>query len=74
MQALHKGYQALVDESMAQVRTYSVEGAAVKLADPAVQFVDVRDARELEREGLIPGAFQAPHGMFEFWVDPDSPY
>ena len=71
---MHKGYQALVDEAMAQVRTYSVAEAASKLVDPAVQFVDVRDARELEREGVIPGAFHAPRGMLEFWIDPDSPY
>ena len=37
-------------------------------------FVDIRDVRELEREGMIPGAYQAPRGMLEFWVDPDSPY
>ena len=39
-----------------------------------MQFVDLRDVRELEREGMIPGAFHAPRGMLEFWVDPDSPY
>jgi rhodanese-related sulfurtransferase len=39
-----------------------------------VQFVDIRDVRELEREGIIPGAFHAPRGMLEFWVDPTSPY
>jgi len=37
-------------------------------------FVDIRDVRELEREGMIPGAFHAPRGMLEFWVDPESPY
>ena len=37
-------------------------------------FVDLRDVRELERDGMIPGAFHAPRGMLEFWVDPDSPY
>ncbi|OGB25833.1 MAG: rhodanese [Burkholderiales bacterium RIFCSPLOWO2_02_FULL_57_36] len=69
-----KGYKALVDEAMAQVRTYSVDEAKAKLADPDVQFVDVRDVRELEREGVVPGAFSAPRGMIEFWIDPDSPY
>ena len=38
-----------------------------------MQFVDVRDVRELEREGVIPGAIHAPRGMLEFWVDPESP-
>ena len=37
-------------------------------------FVDLRDPRELEREGKVPGAFHCPRGMLEFWVDPDSPY
>jgi rhodanese-related sulfurtransferase len=36
--------------------------------------VDIRDVRELEREGRIPGSFHAPRGMLEFWVDPESPY
>lgn len=71
---MKKGYRALVDEAMAQITTYSVEQARAKLADPDVQFVDIRDVRELEREGIVPGAFHAPRGMIEFWVDPDSPY
>lgn len=71
---MKKGYKALVDEAMAQVKTYSVEEAKARLGDPNVQFVDVRDVRELEREGVISGAFPAPRGMIEFWVDPESPY
>ncbi len=71
---MKKGYKALVDEAMAQVKTYSVEEAKSKFNDPNVQFVDVRDVRELERDGIVPGAFSAPRGMIEFWVDPDSPY
>ena len=71
---MKKGYKQLVDEAMAQVKTYSVEEAKAKLGDPNVQFIDVRDIRELEREGVIPGAYHAPRGMIEFWVDPDSPY
>ena len=39
-----------------------------------VTFVDLRDPRELERDGKIPGAFQCPRGMLEFWIDPESPY
>nr|WP_297357889.1 rhodanese-like domain-containing protein [uncultured Caldimonas sp.] len=72
--ALKKGYRALVDEAMAQVKTYSVDEARTKLEDAGVQFVDVRDVRELEREGVMPGAVHAPRGMLEFWVDPESPY
>jgi len=71
---MKKGYQALVDEAVAQIKTYTVEEAQAKLSDPGVQFVDVRDIRELEREGVIPGAIHAPRGMIEFWIDPDSPY
>ena len=69
-----KGFRALVDEAMAQVTTYSVAEAQAKLADPRVQIVDIRDVRELEREGTVPGALLAPRGMLEFWVDPASPY
>ena len=71
---MKKGYKQLVDEAMAQVKTYTVAEARARLEDPNVQFVDVRDVRELEREGIIPGAFPAPRGMIEFWVDPESPY
>ncbi|WP_420475698.1 rhodanese-like domain-containing protein [Noviherbaspirillum sp. ST9] len=71
---MKKGYKALVDEAMAQVKTYSVAEAQARLENPNVQFVDVRDVRELERDGVIPGAYPAPRGMIEFWVDPDSPY
>ncbi|MDP4621648.1 MAG: rhodanese-like domain-containing protein [Hydrogenophaga sp.] len=69
-----KGSQALVDEAMAQVTTHSVDEIRARLNDPTVQIVDIRDVRELEREGTVPGALLAPRGMLEFWVDPDSPY
>ena len=69
-----KGFQALVDEAMAQVTTHSVAEVQARLADPSVQIVDIRDPRELEREGTVPGALLAPRGMLEFWVDPVSPY
>jgi rhodanese-related sulfurtransferase len=71
---IKKGYKSLIEEAGAQIKTYSVEQAKAKLADPNVQLVDIRDVRELEREGVIPGAFHAPRGMIEFWIDPDSPY
>jgi rhodanese-related sulfurtransferase len=72
--SMKRGYKTLIDEAAAQIKTYSVAEALAKLSDPNVQFVDVRDVRELEREGVIPGAFHAPRGMIEFWVDPESPY
>ena len=69
-----KGFRTLVDEAMAQVTTYTVAQVRERLNDPKVQIVDIRDVRELEREGTVPGALLAPRGMLEFWVDPDSPY
>ncbi len=71
---LKKGYKQLVAEAMARVETVPLDQARALLADPDVLFVDIRDVRELEREGMIPGAFHAPRGMLEFWVDPESPY
>ncbi len=68
-----KGYQQLVAEAMAQVRTYSVAEVQARLSDPSVQIVDIRDPRELA-DGTVVGAYHAPRGMLEFWVDPASPY
>ncbi|WP_300058676.1 rhodanese-like domain-containing protein [uncultured Roseobacter sp.] len=45
-----------------------------RVDDPDVVIVDIRDIRERQRTGAIPGAVHAPRGMVEFWVDPDSPY
>ncbi len=70
-----KGFRALVDEATAQITTYTVDQVRARLAaDPKLQLVDIRDVRELEREGTVPGALHAPRGMLEFWVDPASPY
>ena len=69
-----KGYKALVDEAMAQVTTYPVEAVRARMGDPKLQIVDIRDVRELQAEGTVPGSVHAPRGMLEFWVDPDSPY
>ncbi len=71
---MKKGYSALVNEAVAQIKTYSVTEVLEKQKDPRVQLIDVRDHRELEREGIIAGAFSAPRGLLEFWVDPESPY
>lgn len=71
--AITKGFRALVDEAMAQVTTYSVAQVQAKLHSPNTQLVDIRDIRELS-DGTAVGAFHAPRGMLEFWVDPASPY
>ena len=68
------GYRALIDSAMKQIETIGLDTAQKLLQDSNTLFVDIRDIRELEREGMIPGALHAPRGMLEFWVDPDSPY
>lgn len=72
--SLKKGHKALIDEARAKITTLDLEEVKPLLQDDSVLFVDIRDRRELEREGKIPGAFHAPRGMLEFWVDPESPY
>lgn len=71
---LTKGYKQLLDEAYGQITTVPVEVAQGMVGSPEVQFVDIRDVREIQRTGTIPGAFHAPRGMLEFWVDPESPY
>jgi len=68
------GYKELIAHAMDQIETLSLEKAQDLLGDRDTVFVDIRDVRELEREGMIPNAIHAPRGMLEFWVDPDSPY
>lgn len=72
--ALKQGYKALLAEAEKEIRTLTVEEARNLLEQDDVQFVDIRDVREQEREGRIPGAFHATRGMLEFWIDPESPY
>ena len=67
-------HKQLVEQAEAEIQTLSTDAAADLLGDDSVQFVDLRDRRELEREGRIPNAFHAPRGMLEFWIDPTSPY
>jgi rhodanese-related sulfurtransferase len=72
--ALKLGYKDLIADAMSKIETLDLEQAKALQGDPDTLFVDIRDVRELEREGMIPNAFHAPRGMLEFWVDPDSPY
>jgi methylthioribose-1-phosphate isomerase len=64
----------LVDAANQKIETISVDQAKIALNDPQTTFVDLRDIREIQAEGMIPGAFHMPRGMTEFWVDPQSPY
>jgi rhodanese-related sulfurtransferase len=73
-QSITKGYKALLAEAEASVRTLTVEEAKALAGRDDTVFVDLRDPRELEREGRMPGAFHCPRGMLEFWIDPESPY
>ena len=68
---LKKGIKDLVAEAEAVIETISLEDAIARHGSGDLQFVDVR---ELERDGMIPGAFHSQRGMIEFWVDPVSPY
>ena len=71
---MKKGYKALLDEANAEVEAISPADAAKLAVRDDVVLVDIRDPRELEREGRISGAFHATRGMLEFWIDPESPY
>jgi rhodanese-related sulfurtransferase len=64
----------MVADARAKIEEIDSEAAIALLKDPDVQFVDLRDPRERDRSGFIPGAFHCPRGMLEFWVDPESPY
>ncbi len=73
-QEIKHGYKALLQEANAQVQALEVPDVVALLGNDDVVLVDLRDPRELEREGRIPGAFHCPRGMLEFWIDPESPY
>ncbi|CAM5392744.1 rhodanese-related sulfurtransferase [Aquamicrobium terrae] len=71
---MKKGFRELLDEANAEIEAISPDEAANLLEDEETVFIDLRDQRELEREGRIPGAKHVPRGMLEFWIDPESPY
>ena len=73
-QTITTGYRALVDAAMGEVETLPVAEAIKLHGRDDVVLVDIRDIRELQREGRVPGAFHCPRGMLEFWIDPESPY
>lgn len=71
---LKSSIKQMVAEANAEITTVPVAEARAMISRDDVVFVDLRDPRELERDGKIPGAFHCPRGMLEFWVDPESPY
>jgi rhodanese-related sulfurtransferase len=73
-QTITRGYKVLLEEANARIETLPAAEAVTLQGREDVVFVDLRDPREFEREGRIPGAVHCPRGMLEFWIDPQSPY
>ena len=73
-QTITIGIQELVEAAESEIETLNVEQAIECHGRDDVVFVDLRDVRELQREGRVPGAFHCPRGLLEFWIDPQSPY
>ncbi len=68
------GFKELVADAEKRIEIISAAVALVESASDNVVFVDLRDVREVKREGKIPGAFHCPRGLLEFWIDQESPY
>lgn len=64
----------MVAAARARITEVETPDLIARLGDPDLVVVDIRDVRERQRSGFIPGSVHAPRGMLEFWVDPDSPY
>lgn len=73
-QKITVGCKELLEEARAEIEEITAEEAIALHGREDVVIVDIRDIRELERDGRIPGSYHAPRGMLEFWIDPDSPY
>ncbi len=71
---LKKTVKEMLAEANAEVETIQAADALKLKDDPNMVFVDIRDIRELDRDGRLPGALHAPRGMLEFWLDPETPY
>ncbi|MCE2524364.1 MAG: rhodanese-like domain-containing protein [Rhodobacteraceae bacterium] len=74
MRKLKKGSKEMVAEARSRIEEIEAVDLIGRLDDPETVIVDLRDVRERQRTGFIPGSFHAPRGMMEFWVDPESPY
>ena len=73
-QNIVRGIKAMIDEANALVEVMSADDVIKAAQQPDVILIDIRDPREIERDGRIPGAFSCTRGMLEFWIDPESPY
>jgi rhodanese-related sulfurtransferase len=67
-------YQTLLEEANAEIEAISAELLREQIAEDDVVVIDLRDIRELQREGHLPEAVHTPRGMLEFWICPESPY
>lgn len=68
------GYRQLLENANSSIATLDAAEVRSLMDRGEIVLVDLRDIRELEREGQIPGAVHCPRGMLEFWIDPESPY
>jgi rhodanese-related sulfurtransferase len=73
-QTITRGYKTMLEEANAKIKSISATDAIALRGQDDIVFVDLRDPRELNREGRMPGAVHCPRGMLEFWIDPESPY
>ena len=73
-QEIKVSVKQLVEAAYREVETISAAEAVPLAGQDGVVLVDIRDIRELKRDGRVPGAFHCPRGMLEFWLDPGSPY
>ncbi|MBN8981367.1 MAG: rhodanese-like domain-containing protein [Rhizobiales bacterium] len=69
-----RGIKPMLAEANAQIETMDVAQVIEAMKNDDVVLIDIRDPREIERDGRIPGAFHCTRGMLEFWIDPESPY
>ena len=73
-QNIKVGIKKLLDDANQIAKTITVEKAKTLLNHKNYIFIDLRDYREIIKDGKIPGAYSCPRGMLEFWIDPNSPY
>lgn len=71
---MKRSVQQMIDEARKHIDNHTPEEAKRRVDEEGALLLDVRDIRELERDGVIPGAMHTPRGMLEFWIDPESPY
>lgn len=69
-----KRVKDMVAEANSVVEHFPAAEAIMLHGQDGITFVDLRDIRELQRDGMVPDAFHCPRGMLEFWLDPESPY